>query len=113
MGLRNPNYETDYKSNLQVVRPQGEVEQQRAYGAQKRRVLQAFSMTPKTMLMVEVELDIRRTNFTTLLNRMEKQGTIYKVRFSKCPISKRNGVGFYTTNKKYKLKSNQLTLFTV
>ena len=64
------------------------MEQQRAYGAQKRRVLQAFSMTPKTMLMVEVELDVRRTNFTSLLNRMEKQGTIYKVRFSKCPVSK-------------------------
>ena len=111
MGLRNLNYESDYSNNLKVFKPFNEVKQESESETQKNAILKAFSMTPKTMLMVEMELGIRRTNFTSLLNRMEKQGTIFKVKTSRCPVSKRNGVGFYTTNENYKPVSNQLNLF--
>ena len=79
---------------------------------QKQIVLRALSAEPKTMKMVEVETGIQRTNFTSLLGNMFKQGAIYKPYFAKCKITSRNGVGYYTTNEKFKPKSNQLNLFT-
>ena len=100
------------EKSLIVVHSQGEKVQVKEKITQKSAVLAAFSGEPKTMLMVEVEIGVRRTNFTSLLYRMVEQGSIYKVKFSKCPLSGRNGVGFYSTNKKYKPKTNQLTLFS-
>jgi hypothetical protein len=79
---------------------------------QKQIVLRAFSAEPKTMKMVEVETGIQRTNFTSLLGNMFKQGAIYKPYFAKCKITSTSGVGYYTTNENYKPKSNQLNLFT-
>ena len=79
---------------------------------QKQIVLRAFTNVPKTMKMVEAETGIQRTNFTSLLGNMFKQGAIYKPYFAKCKITSRNGVGYYTTNEKFKPKSNQLNLFT-
>ena len=81
---------------------------------QIKSVLKAFSKEPKTMLMVEVEIGVRRTNFTSPLNRMKREETIYLVKFDTCPISKHKNVGFYTTNKDYAPaynSINQLNLF--
>jgi hypothetical protein len=79
---------------------------------QKQIVLRAFTNEPKTMKMVEVETGIQRTNFTSLLSNMFKQGAIYKPYFAKCKITSTSGVGYYTTNENHKPKSNQLNLFT-
>jgi hypothetical protein len=106
--LKNVNQ----KSGLTIVHSQGEKVSVNEKELQKQIVLKAFANRPKTMKMVEVETGIQRTNFTALLNAMYSRNAIYKTYFSRCPISKRNGVGFYTTNEDYKLKLNQLNLFT-
>ena len=86
----------------------------KAKETQTKLVLKAFSKEPKTMLMVEVEIGVRRTNFTATLNRMKRQETIYLVKFDTCPISKHKNVGFYSTSKDYAPAynfPNQLNLF--
>ena len=100
------------KKVLRFLHSQGEKLQVVEKELQKQIVLRALSTEPKTMKMVEVETGIQRTNFTSLLGNMFKQGAIYKPYFTKCKITSRNGVGYYTTNEKFKTKSNQLNLFT-
>jgi hypothetical protein len=99
------------KRVLRLVHSQGEKLQVVEKELQKQIVLGALSTEPKTMKMVEVETGIQRTNFTSLLCNMFKQGAIYKPYFAKCKITSTSGVGYYTTNENYKPKSNQLNLF--
>lgn len=99
------------KKGLTIVHSNGRKVQVEQKELQKQIVLRAFANEPKTMKMVEVETGIQRTNFTALLNSMYNKDAIYKPYFSKCRISGRNGVGYYTTNQNYKPKSNQLNLF--
>ena len=103
---------TTRNGSLRLVHSQGEKLQVVEKELQKQIVLRALSTEPKTMKMVEVETGIQRTNFTSLLGNMFKQGAIYKPYFAKCKITSRNGVGYYTTNEKFKPKSNQLNLFS-
>jgi hypothetical protein len=107
----NSKLTTRYGS-LRLVHSQGEKLQVVEKELQKQIVLGALSAEPKTMKMVEVETGIQRTNFTSLLFYMFKQGAIYKPYFAKCKITSTSGVGYYTTNENYKPKSNQLNLFT-
>ena len=107
----NSKLTTRYGS-LRLVHSQGEKLQVVEKELQKQIVLRALSTEPKTMKMVEVETGIQRTNFTSLLSSMFKQGAIYKPYFAKCKITSTSGVGYYTTNENYKPKSNQLNLFT-
>ena len=100
------------KKVLRFLHSQGEKLQVVEKELQKQIILRAFTTEPKTMKMVEAETGIQRTNFTSLLGNMFKQGAIYKPYFAKCKITSRNGVGYYTTNEKFKPKSNQLNLFT-
>jgi hypothetical protein len=106
----NSKLTTRYGS-LRLVHSQGEKLQVVEKELQKQIVLRALSTEPKTMKMVEVETGIQRTNFTSLLSNMFKQGAIYKPYFAKCKITSTSGVGYYTTNENYKPKSNQLNLF--
>jgi len=108
----NKDRKSTIKNGLVIVHSNGRKVQVKEKELQKQIVLRAFANEPKTMKMVQKETGIERTNFTSLLNSMYKQGAIYKPYLSKCPISKRNGVGFYTTNENYKEVSNQLNLFT-
>ena len=98
-------------SGLTIVHSQGEKVLVKEKHLQKQKVLKAFANEPKTMKMVQVDTGIERTNFTALLNSMYNNGSIFKPYYGKCPISGRNGVGFYSTNQKYAPKSNQLKLF--
>lgn len=99
------------KNGLVILHYNGSKVQAKEKELQKQIVLRAFANEPKTMKMVQEETGIERTNFTSLLNSMYKQDAIYKPYFAKCKITGRNGVGYYTTNEKYKPKSNQLNLF--
>ena len=99
------------QNGLVIVHSNGKKVQVKEKELQKQKVLKAFANEPKTMKMVQVETGIERTNFTALLNSMYNNGAIFKPYYSKCPISGRNGVGFYSTNQKYAPKSNQLNLF--
>jgi len=99
------------QNGLVIVHSNGRKVQVQEKELQKQIVLKAFANEPKTMKMVQVETGIERTNFTSLLNSMFSNGAIFKPYYSKCPISGRNGVGFYSTNQKYAPKSNQLNLF--
>ena len=100
------------KKDLQIVHSNGRKLRVEEKELKKQIVLRAFANKPKTMKMVQLETGIERTSFTSLLNCMYTIGAIYKPYFGKCPISKRNGVGFYTTNEDFKPMSNQLNLFT-
>jgi hypothetical protein len=68
------------------------------FEAQKKRVFAAFYKQPKTMLMVEVETGIMRSNITRYVAKWKKQDCIKIVRLGICPISKSTGVQFLTTN---------------
>jgi hypothetical protein len=111
MSLNKKVQSVNLENGLRIVHSQGEKVTVKEKELQKQTVLKAFANEPKTMKMVEVETGIQRTNFTALLNGMYTNGAIYIAYFSKCPISGRNGVGFYTTNEQYKPESNQLNLF--
>ena len=67
------------------------------YQAQIKRIYKAFN-EPKTMLKVSIETGILRANITRYVAKLKKvdQAIIYK--FGICPISKRSGVQFITTN---------------
>jgi len=68
------------------------------FQAQMKRVFAAFYSQPKTMLMVSIETGIRRSNITRYVAKWHKQNRIAMVRKGICPISKRSGVQFLTTN---------------
>ena len=68
------------------------------FQAQMERVFLALYKQPKTMLMVEVETGIMRSNITRYVAKWKKQDCIKIVRFGICPISKSTGVQFLTTN---------------
>lgn len=68
------------------------------FQAQMKRVFAALSRQPKTMLMVEVETGIMRSNITRYVAKWKKQDCIKIVRLGICPISKSTGVQFLTTN---------------
>lgn len=112
MSLNKKVKNVNPKKGLTIIHSRGEKVLMKEKELQKQIVLKAFANEPKTMKMVEVETGIQRTNFTSLLNGMFKSSAVYKPYFAKCKISGRNGVGYYTTNKKYKPLSNQLNLFT-
>jgi hypothetical protein len=68
------------------------------FKAQMKRVFAALYRQPKTMLMVQVETGIMRSNITRYVAEWKKQDCIKIVRLGICPISKRAGVQFLTTN---------------
>ena len=68
------------------------------FQAQMKRVFAALYRQPKTMLMVEVETGITRSNITRYVAKWKKQDCIKIVRLGICPISKSTGVQFLTTN---------------
>ena len=67
------------------------------FQAQIKKVFAALYRQPKTMLMVEVETGIMRSNITRYVAKWKKQDCIKIVRLGICPISKHRA-GFYTTN---------------
>ena len=68
------------------------------YQTQMQVVFDALLKQPKTMLMVEVETGIMRSNITRYVAKWKKQDCIKIVRLGICPISKSTGVQFLTTN---------------
>lgn len=64
-----------------------------------------------TMKMVAVVLDVDRGNICYCIGRLRKQGAVALVKKGRCPITKENGVGFYTSNPDLFPFNNQLNLF--
>jgi hypothetical protein len=81
------------------------------FEGQMKIVFAAFFEQPKTMLMVEVETGIMRSNICRYVAKWKKRETISIVSFGICPISKHNGVQKLTTNAALFPKSNQIKLF--
>ncbi len=77
---------------------------------QMKRVFEAFFTRPKTMLMVEVETGISRSNVCRYVGKWKKSSTIEIVSLGICPISRYSGVQHLTTNPNL-FRSNQLNLF--
>ena len=67
------------------------------FQAQMKRVFSALYRQPKTMLMVEVETGIMRSNICWYVREWQQENRIKVVRKGICPISKHRA-GFYTTN---------------
>jgi hypothetical protein len=61
------------------------------------------------MKMVSVQTDIDRANICRFIDSMKKQGTVYLVKKFKCKITN-HIAGYYTTNKDFAPKSNQLKM---
>ena len=78
------------------------------FEAQMKRVFSCFAKQPKSMLMVEVETNIMRSNICWYVNKWEKQNRIMKIKKGICKVSKRS-VGFYTTNKDLFIQPSKLS----
>ncbi len=68
------------------------------FQAQMKRVFAALYRQPKTMLMVSIETGVMRSNITWFVREWRKQSSIKIVRKGICPVSKRGGVQYLTTN---------------
>lgn len=79
--------------------------------AQMKKVFEAFYSQPKTMLMVAVETGVMRSNICWYAREWRAHNSIKIMRLGICPISKRQGVQYLTTNPKLFPSSNQLKLF--
>jgi hypothetical protein len=80
---------------------------------QMKRVFASLSEQPKTMLMVEVETGIMRSNICWYVREWRKSNNVAIVKLGDCPISKHGGVQYLTTNPKlFPNQSNQLNLFS-
>lgn len=89
----------------------GEQGKDKQFQSQMKRVFAALYRQPKTMLMVAIETGIMRSNITRYVAKCKKQDCIKIVKFGICPISKRGGVQYLTTNPDLFPKSNQLKMF--
>jgi hypothetical protein len=65
---------------------------------QAKQVFNSLFGKPKTMLQVEIETGVMRSNITWFVREWRKQNSIKIVRKGICPISKRGGVQYLTTN---------------
>ncbi|KAA6327993.1 hypothetical protein EZS27_023068 [termite gut metagenome] len=81
--------------------------------SQCQTVYQSFRENPKTMFQVEIETGIPRPYICWYVRDMRKRGNIQVVKKGCCPISKWDGVGFYSTDPALfnKLNNAQLNLF--
>ena len=68
------------------------------FKAQMKRVLAAFMSKPSTMLMVERETGVMRSNITWFIREWRLCNKIFLLEYGTCPITKKRGVGFYTAN---------------
>ena len=84
-----------HRSNILLT---GNKSKDKHYQTQMQVVFDALLKQPKTMLMVEVETGIMRSNITRYVAKWKKQDCIKIVRLGICPISKSTGVQFLTTN---------------
>ena len=61
----------------------------------------AFFAQPQTMMQIARQIGIDRANVCWYVRELRKACAIWLIRKGKCPITKCNGVGFWTTNPKY------------
>ncbi|KAA6321068.1 hypothetical protein EZS27_029236 [termite gut metagenome] len=95
---------------------QGQSEEQRKdshFRTQYQIVYESFLSSPKTMFACEIETGIPRPYICWYVRGMRKRGEIQVIKKGRCPISKWDKVGFYTTNPALFIKQNneQLNLF--
>ena len=72
----------------------------------------AFFSSPATMMQVAKAIGIDRANVCWYVRDLRKVGAIWLIRKGTCPVTRWDGVGFWTTNPKYaEGLPKQLTLF--
>lgn len=77
----------------------GKDKEKKRFKGQIKRVYNAFSKEPKTMLQASMETNIMRANICRYIGKWRKYDKIGVAKYGRCPISKNKGVGFYTTNR--------------
>ncbi|KAA6326755.1 hypothetical protein EZS27_024180 [termite gut metagenome] len=83
------------------------------FRSQYQTVYQSFQEKPKTMFQVEIETGVPRPYVCRYVGAMRKGESIQVVKKGRCPISKWDKVGFYSTDTALfnKLDIQQLNLF--
>jgi hypothetical protein len=81
------------------------------FRAQMKKVYAAFFEQPKTMLMVERETGIMRSNVCWYVRKWRNLDRIHIVKLGICPESKYSGVQYLTTDPSKAPQQRQLTLF--
>jgi hypothetical protein len=83
------------------------------FRSQYQTVYQSFQEKPKTMFQVEIETGVPRPYVCRYVDAMRKEGLTQEVKKGRCPISKWDKVGFYSTDPALfnKLDTTQLNLF--
>jgi len=61
----------------------------------------SFYEKPKTMMMVAREIGVDRANICWFMRDLRTNGAVWKIRVGRCPITRAEGVGFWSTNPKY------------
>jgi len=61
----------------------------------------AFFSLPATMMQVAKAVGIDRANVCWYVRELRNAGAIWLIRKGTCPITRWDGVGFYSTNPKY------------
>ena len=87
-----------------------EVMEQQKKEVQMERVFKAFKSKPKTMLMVESETGIMRSNITRYVAEWRKRNKIAEVKRATCPVSKHEAA-FLSTDPKHIHPDPQTSVF--
>ena len=69
------------------------------FATQMQITYQSFKEHPKTMLQVSIETGILRANICRYVKIMRESNEMQILKLGRCPISKRSGVQFLTTDK--------------
>lgn len=79
--------------------------------AQFRRVRTSFMERPKTMMEVEVQTGVMRTNITRYVATMRRRLQIQIHHYGICPVTRASGVQFLTTDPTLFVVHNVPSLF--
>ena len=82
------------------------------YSDQFRKCQVAFYAKPSTMMEVARQVGCDRANVCWYLRDLRRAGRVWLIRKGTCPITRWDGVGFWSTNEKYaEGQPKQLELF--
>lgn len=100
MSINNTNSLKSVEQNHRLQDTKKEV-----FKAQMKRINNAFNERPKTMLEVSKETNVMRANICRYVGKWKKADEIGVSYLGVCPVTKRKGVQFLTTDSSLFLKT--------
>ena len=86
--------------NTPVISLQQQGKDTKKFIAQEKIVSKYLHEHTATMRMIEDVTGVRVANLCRYLDKSQKQASVHLLKKGICPITKRNGVAFYTSNEK-------------